>query len=96
MPTVISGLVLTYDPSSLLASVPVGHIGIVTNLFQFNLVVYRGSRQDKVFMKEPDPAVTLQTALCCRDTAEQGYQYQQHLPSAPTAGQLAPVTLQSV
>lgn len=80
------GLVLTYDPLSFLASVAVGHIGLVTNLFQFDLVVHSGSRQDKVLMEEPDPVVTLQTALGCRDTAQQGHQHQQHLLSAPTVG----------
>lgn len=58
-------------------------IGLVANTFQFNLVLHSGSGQDVVFMQEPDPAVTLQTGLSCRDGPEQEHRHPQHPPSEP-------------
>jgi len=71
----------TNDPLSLLAGLSVGHIGMVTNHFHFNLINHNGGSQYEVLMQEPDGAVTLQAGPCCWDTAEQGHQDQLHLPS---------------
>jgi len=73
-----TGSQLTDDSPSLPAGLLVGHISMVADLFQFDLVVHGGSGQGEVLEQEPDLAVTLQTGLGCRDTAEQGHQQQQH------------------
>lgn len=72
---------LTNYSLSFPAGLFVGHVGVVTNLFHFNLVPYGGSRQDKILMKEPDSVVTLQTGFDRRDTAEQVHQHQHPFPS---------------
>lgn len=77
------GLNLTNDSHSLPAGHSVGAVGMCTYLFHVNLADNSGSLQEIAIVPEPDPAVTLQTGLGCRDAAEQGHQHQQHLASAP-------------
>lgn len=77
---------LTDDPLSLQTGVFVGGVGMVTDLFQFNLVSYGGGRQDKVLVQVPDPTVTLQAAFDSRDTAEQVAKPQHLFGCAPGPG----------
>lgn len=58
----------------------VGGVGMITDLFQFNLVCNGRGGQDKVLVQVPDPAVTLQTGFDSRDTAEQVQKHQHHFP----------------
>lgn len=69
---------LTDYPLSLHTGVFVGGVGMVTDLFQFNLVSYGGRRQDEVVVQVPDPPVTLQAAFDSRDAAEQVEKPQHH------------------
>lgn len=77
---------LTDYPLSLQTGVFVGGVGMVTDLFQFNLVSYGGGRQDEVVVQVPDPPVTLQAAFDSRDTAEQEEKPQHLFCCAPGPG----------
>lgn len=62
---------LTDYSLALLTGIFVGAVGMVTDLFQFNLVSYGWGGQDKVLVHAPDSAITLQTGFDSRDTAEE-------------------------
>lgn len=64
----------------MLTSIFVGGVGMVTDLFQFNLVSYGWGGQDKALVHAPDLGFTLQTGFDSRDTGEHEQKHQHHFP----------------